>query len=59
MNFSDAYVNVKGPITVPNTATVATPSNNNDKKLIFKLCAPFADYTRKIKNKKKMLNTLI
>ena len=40
-DYSDAYVLVKGPITVANTATANTDANNTNKKVIFKNCAPF------------------
>ena len=42
---SDAYILVKGPITVANTAAVQAADNaaadNADKKVIFKICASF------------------
>ena len=37
-DYSDAYILVKGNITVNNTAAAA---NNDNKKVIFKNCAPF------------------
>ena len=39
-DYSDAYVHVKGIITVPNTGTVAAPNNRNEK-VLFKNCTPF------------------
>ena len=42
---SDAYIFVKGNISVNNAATAA---NNTDKKVIFKNCAPFTNYINKI-----------
>ena len=39
-DYGDAYIHVKGTITVPNTGTAAAPNNGNTK-LIFKYCAPF------------------
>ena len=41
-DYSDVCILVKGTITVPNTKTGAA-LNNNDIKIIFKNCAPFAD----------------
>ena len=38
--YSDAYILVKGIITVPNTAAVDADANNTNKKVIFKNCAP-------------------
>ena len=41
-DYSDAYILVKGAITVPNTAVAGVAVNNN-KKAIFKNCTPFTD----------------
>ena len=49
-NYNDVYILVKGTITVPNTATAATASNNGDKKVIFENCAPFSDCISEINN---------
>ena len=46
-DYSDSYILVKGTITVPNTAA----SNNINKKVIFKNCAPFIDCLREINSK--------
>ena len=35
-DYSDAYILVKGTITVANTAAADADSNNTDKKVIFK-----------------------
>ena len=43
-DYSDAYILVKGNITVNNTA------NNTNKKVIFKNCAPFTSCISKINN---------
>ena len=43
--FSDAYILVKGNITVNNAA-----ANNTNKKVIFKNCAPFTNCISKINN---------
>ena len=37
---SDAYIHVRGTITVNNTATAEADANNTNKKVIFKNCAP-------------------
>ena len=49
-DYSDAYILVKGPITVPNTAAADADTNNADKKVIFKNCAPLIDCISKINN---------
>ena len=41
-DYSDAYIYVKGTITVPNTGTATAPNNGNTK-VIFKNCAPFTN----------------
>ena len=41
-DYSDAYILVRGTITVENTGTAAVP--NNRKNIIIKNCAPFTDY---------------
>ena len=46
-DYSDAYVHVKGAITVNNTAAAAN-NNNTNKKVIFKNCAPFTICISKI-----------
>ena len=46
-DYSDAYILVKGNITVNNTAAAA---NNTNKKVIFKNCAPFTSCISKINN---------
>ena len=40
-DYSDAYILVKGTISVNNTAAQGAAVNNNNKKVIFKNCAPF------------------
>ena len=47
---SDAYIFVKGTITVPNTEDAGAAVNNYNKILIFKKCAPFTDCITKINN---------
>ena len=48
-DYSDAYILVKGNITVNNTADGAA-TNNTNKKVIFKNCAPFTNCISKINN---------
>ena len=43
-DYSDAYILVKGNITVNNTAAADADANNTNKKVIFKNCAPFTNY---------------
>ena len=45
-NYSDACILVKETIPTAQTATV----NNANKKVIFKISAPFTDYINKINN---------
>ena len=47
---SDAYILVKGNITVNNTAADGAAANNTNKKVIFKNCAPFTNCISKINN---------
>ena len=50
-DYSDAYIIVKGTITVNNTAAAAAAAaNNTNKKLIFKNCAPFTNCISEINN---------
>ena len=42
-DYSDAYILVKGNKTVNNTAAADADSNNANKKVMFKNCAPFTD----------------
>ena len=48
-DYSDAYILVKGNITVNNTAA-STATNNTNKKVIFKNCARFTNCISKISN---------
>ena len=41
-DYSDAYILVKGNISV-NTAGAGADANNTNKKVVFKNCAPFTD----------------
>ena len=49
-HYSDAYILVKGTITVSNTAAKCANANNVDKKVIFKICAPFTHCINDINN---------
>ena len=49
-DYSDAYILVKGTITVPNTAAEDADVNNANKKVVFKNCAPFINCVSKINN---------
>ena len=49
-DYSDAYILVKGNITVNNTAGAGAAVNNTNKKVIFKNCAPFTNCISKINN---------
>ena len=42
-DYSDAYILVKGNITVNNTAAEGAAANNINKKVTFKNCAPFTN----------------
>ena len=42
-DYSDAYILVKGTITVNDTAAQGAAANNTNKKVIFKNCAPFTN----------------
>ena len=48
-DYSDAYILVKGTITVNNTGTDTAPDNRN-KKVIFKNCALFTNCISEINN---------
>ena len=49
-DYSDAYILVKGNISVNNNAGAGAAANNIGKKVIFKNCAPFTNCTSKINN---------
>ena len=48
-DYSDAYIHVKGTLTVSDTGQGAAPNNRN-KKIIFKSCAPFINCINQINN---------
>ena len=49
-DYSDAYILLKGHITVNNTAADGAAANNANKKVIFKNCVPFTNCISKINN---------
>ena len=49
-DYSDAYILVKGTISINNTAAQGAAANNIDKKVIFKNCAPFTNCISEINN---------
>ena len=49
-DYSDAYILVKGIISVNNTAAADAAANNTNKKVIFKNCAPFTNGISEINN---------
>ena len=49
-DYSDAYILVKGTITVDNTAAADADANDTNKKVIFKNCAPFTNCISEINN---------
>ena len=49
-DFSDAYILVKGTITINNTAAADADANNTNKEVIFKNCAPFTNCLSEINN---------
>ena len=49
-DYSDAYILVKGNMTVNNTAADGAAANNTNKKAIFKNCVPFTKCISKINN---------
>ena len=49
-DYKDAYILVKGNITVNNTAADGATANKTNQKVIFKNCAPFTSCISKINN---------
>ena len=43
-DYSDAYILIKGTITVANIAAADAHANNTNKKVIFKNWAPFVQH---------------
>ena len=49
-DYRDAYILVKGTVSVSNTAAAGADANNTNKKVIFKNCAPFTNCIIEINN---------
>ena len=49
-DYRDAYILVKGTITVTNTEAASVAVNNTDKKVVLKYCAPFTSCITEINN---------
>ena len=49
-DYSDAFILVKGTISVTNTAVAGAASDNINEKVIFKNCAPFTNCISEINN---------
>ena len=49
-DYSDAYIHVKGPITVPNTTAQGVNLNNMNKKVTFKNYASFINCISEVDN---------
>ena len=49
-DYSDAYIFVKGTISVNNTAAQGAAANNTNKKVISKNCTPFTSCISEINN---------
>ena len=49
-DYRDAYILVKGTITVNNSAAADADANNTNKRVIFRNCAPFANCISEINN---------
>ena len=49
-DYSDAYILVKGTITIADTSAAGAAANNTNKKIIFKNCTPFTNSTSEINN---------
>ena len=49
-DYSDAYILVKGTLSVVLVPTPALNPNNNNEEVVFKNCAPFTDCMNEINN---------
>ena len=49
-DYSNAYILVKGTITIENIAAQGQVNNDTNKKVIFKNCAPFTNCISRINN---------
>ena len=52
-DYSDAYILVKGSISLNNTAAAGAAANNTNNNVIFKNCALFTNCVSKINNTQK------
>ena len=52
-DYADAYILVKGTITVADTSAAGAATNITNKKVIFKICASFTNCISKINNTQK------
>ena len=50
-DYSDAYILLKGNITVNNTAAAGVDASNTNRKVIFKNCAPFTSCINELNNR--------
>ena len=55
-DYIDAYILVKGTITVNSTAAADADTNNTNEKVIFKNCAPFTNCINEIINNTQVDN---
>ena len=58
-DYSDAYILVRGTISVNNTAAEGTAANTTNKKVIFKSCASFTNCISEINNVQIDIDTVI
>ena len=49
--YSDAYILVKGTVTINDTSAAGAAANNTKEKVIFKNCAPFTNCISDINNR--------
>ena len=49
-DYSDAYILVKGNISVSNSAAADADANNTNKNVVFKICASLIECISKINN---------
>ena len=49
-DYIDAYILVKGNITVQNTAGTGQPANNNGREVLFRNCAPTTGCINEVSN---------
>ena len=49
-DYCNAYISIKGTVTVEDMSAAANAANNTNKKIIIKNCAPFTKYIGEINN---------